>query len=326
MTPKKLRTYAARAMSAEIHVLKFLSGKYKGEEFPLGPDRGQFIVGRSSEADLVLADDAVSRKHARFYIERRRTWLRDLCSRNGTLVNGAPVRKHCLRTGDRIVIGASLMSVLLVKSDKLSAATRAGEKKLNKTRPTLDFSGRSMAGTIEEIPLAGVLQFLNASRKSGVLNVRDSETGRLGKVAMRDGYIVRAGIEGAAPGLKPDKAVMRMLGWTKGTFSLENATPEAADEKVVASIEHVLMESARQQDEILHLAEKTPVPRYSQEVALVQPGPVRWRMLTPEQLDIVQDLAEGRGWAYILDTYPSDDLEMTKRIVELRKKRVVEYD
>lgn len=314
-------------MSAEIHVLKFLSGKYKGEEFPLGSDAGQFIVGRSSEADLVLADDAVSRKHARFYVERRRTWLRDLCSRNGTLVNGAPVRKHCLRAGDRIVIGASLMSVLLVKADKVSTAPRAGEKKQPKTRPTLDFSGRSMAGTIEEIPLAGVLQFLNASRKSGVLNVRDGETGRLGKVAMREGFIVRAGIEGAAPGLTPAKAVMRMLGWVKGTFSLENAAPESADEKVVASIEHVLMESARQHDEILYLAEKgTPVPRYSQEVSLVQPGPVRWRGLTPDQLDIVQDLAEGRGWAYILDTYNSDDLEMTKRIVELRKKRVVEYD
>jgi hypothetical protein len=307
-----------------VHVLRFVSGKYEGQEFPLD-DGKTYIAGRSSEVDLVLADDAVSRKHARFYIERRRTWVRDLCSRNGTVVNGAAVRRHCLRTGDRIVIGASLMSVLLVKADKIGTAPRAGEKKQGKTRPTLDFSGRSMAGTIEEIPLAGVLQFLNASRKSGILNVRDGDTGRLGKVAMRDGFIVRAGIDGA-PGLKPDKAVMRMLGWVKGTFSLENAVPEQADEKVVASIEHVLMESARQQDEILHLAEKTPVPRYSQEVALVQPGPVRWRGLTPDQLDIVQDLAEGRGWAYILDTYPSDDLELTRRIVDLRKKRVVEYD
>lgn len=314
------------SMSAELHVLKFLSGKYKGEEFPLGPDRGQFIVGRSSEADLVLADDAVSRKHARFYIERRRTWVRDLCSRNGTLVNGSPVRRHCLRPGDRIVIGASLITVQVVKPDKIGAAPRAGEKKASRARPTLDFSGRSMAGTLEEIPLAGVLQFLSASRKSGVLNVRDGETGRVGKVAMRDGFIIRAVIDGAAPGLKPDKAVMRMLGWSKGTFSLENAVPEQADEKVVASIEHVLMESARISDEILHLSEKSPVPRYGQEVALVQPGSVRWRTLTPDQLDIVQDLAEGRGWSYVLDTYPTDDLELARRIVELRKKRVVEYD
>ncbi|MBK7824729.1 FHA domain-containing protein [Nannocystis sp.] len=313
-------------MSAEIHVLKFLTGKYKGEEFPLGPDGGHFIAGRSSEADLVLADDAVSRKHARFYIERRRTWVRDLCSRNGTLVNGTPVKRHCLRPGDRISIGASLMSVQLAKPSQVSAAPRAGEKKQSRARPNVDFSNRSMAGSIEEIPLAGVLQFLAASRKSGNLQVRDGETNRVGRVSMRDGFIVNASIEGSAPGLRPEKAVTRMLGWVKGTFSLDNATTEASDDRVVASIEHVLMESARQQDEIVHLSERTPVPRYSQEVALVQPAPVRWRTLPPEQLDIVQDLAEGRGWAFILDTYNGDDLELTRLIVELRKKRVIEYE
>lgn len=313
-------------MSAEIHVLKFLTGKYKGEEFPLGPDGGQFIVGRSAEADLVLADDAVSRKHARFFIERRRTWLRDLCSRNGTLVNGAPVRRHCLRAGDRIAIGASLISVALVKANQIGTAPRAGEKKQAKTRPTLDFTGRSMAGNIEEIPLAGVLQFLAASRKSGTLNVRDGETGRVGRVVMRDGFIARATFENSTPGLKPEKAVMRMLGWVKGTFSLENAAPETGDDKMVASIEHVLMESVRLQDEIQHLAEKTAVPRYSAEVTLVQPCPIRWHTLKPQQLDIVQDLAEGRNWAHVLDTHAADDLELTRTIAELRKKRVVDYE
>ncbi len=313
-------------MSAEIHVLKFLTGKYKGEEFPLGPDGEDCIAGRSSEADLVLADDAVSRKHARFYVERRRTWVRDLGSRNGTLVNGLAVKRHCLRPGDKLAIGASLMTLQVVKPSQVSAAPRAGEKKA-RPRPTLDFSNRSMAGNIEEIPLAGVLQFLAASRKSGTLQLRDGESARVGRVSMRDGFIANASIEGSAPGLRPEKAVMRMLGWVKGTFSLENAGADAGDEgQVVSSIEHVLMESAHQQDEILHLSEKTPVPRYNQEVALVQPGPVRWRGLTPEQLDMVQDLAEGRGWAFILDTYAADDLELTRMIVELRKKRVVEYE
>ncbi len=314
-------------MSAEIHVLKFLTGKYKGEEFPLGPDSDACIAGRSSEADLVLADDAVSRKHARFYVERRRTWVRDLGSRNGTLVNGAPIKRHCLRAGDKIAIGASLMTVQVAKPSQVSAAPRAGEKKQSRTRPTLDFSNRSMAGNIEEIPLAGVLQFLAASRKSGNLQLRDSESSRVGRVSMRDGFITNAVIEGSASGLRPEKAVMRMLCWVKGTFSLDNATAESGDESpVVSSIEHVLMESARQQDEILHLSEKTPVPRYNQEVTLTQPGPLRWRNLTPEQLDIVQDLAEGRSWAFVLDSYPGDDLELTRMIVELRKKRVVEYD
>ena len=252
--------------------------------------------------------------------------MRDLGSRNGTLINGMPSKRHCLRSGDRVAIGASLMSVQLARPSQVSAAPRAGEKKQSRARPTLDFSKRSMAGSIEEIPLAGVLQFLAASRKSGDLQVRDGETSRVGRVFMRDGFITNASLEGSAPGLRPEKAVMRMLGWVKGTFSLETATSEPGDERVVASIEHVLMESARQQDEIVHLAERTPVPRYTSEVALIVPGPVRWRSLTPEQLDVVQALVEGRTWAHVMDTFAGDDLELARIIVELRKQRVVEYE
>ena len=74
----------------DVHVLHFLHGKYAGEEYPLGPDES-YIAGRSPEADIVLADDTVSRKHARFYRSRDLVWVRDLGSRNGTRVGGQPV-------------------------------------------------------------------------------------------------------------------------------------------------------------------------------------------------------------------------------------------
>ena len=44
--------------------LKFISGKYRGAEFPMPPE-GEFHIGRAAELDLVLAEDMVSRKHAR---------------------------------------------------------------------------------------------------------------------------------------------------------------------------------------------------------------------------------------------------------------------
>ncbi|MFY0537136.1 DUF4388 domain-containing protein [Nannocystis pusilla] len=183
-----------------------------------------------------------------------------------------------------------------------------------------------MTGSIEEIPLVDVLQWLAASRKTGTLNVRNLDTVQTGRVYLRDGYAFSATIDKSAAALLPEKALMRMLAWKRGTFALENAAPEQAPaQEIRSAIEHILMESARQQDEILHLAEKTPVPTYGVEVSLVQPSPVRWHTLPPEQLDVVQDLAEGRTWSFILDSYPQDDLALTKLIVELRKKRVVEY-
>lgn len=312
-------------MSAEIHVLRFLTGKYKGEEFPLGPDRENFVVGRSSDSDLVLADDAVSRKHARFFLERQRMWVRDLGSRNGVVINGTAVRKHCLRAGDRIAIGSSLMSVVVAKPSQVSAAPRAGEKK-RRSPVTVDFSNRSMTGSIEEIPLVDVLQWLATSRKTGTLNVRNLDSGQTGRAYLRDGFAFFAAIDKSASGLHPEKALMRMLAWKRGTFALENTALEQTPAvEITSPIEHILMESARQQDEILHLAERSPVARYGAEVSLVQPAGTRWRDLSPEQLDIVQDLAEGKTWSFILDTYPLDDLVLSRQIVELRKKKVVDF-
>ena len=42
--------------------LRFISGKYQGGEYPLKLDK-QIVIGRSSELDMVLVEDMVSRKH-----------------------------------------------------------------------------------------------------------------------------------------------------------------------------------------------------------------------------------------------------------------------
>ena len=48
--------------------LRFISGKYKGGEYVLS-QKNETLVGRSSNIDLVLMEDMVSRKHARIWIE-----------------------------------------------------------------------------------------------------------------------------------------------------------------------------------------------------------------------------------------------------------------
>ena len=44
--------------------LRFISGKYQGGEFPLRMER-EIVIGRSSDLDMVLVEDMVSRKHAK---------------------------------------------------------------------------------------------------------------------------------------------------------------------------------------------------------------------------------------------------------------------
>lgn len=302
-----------------VTVLHFVSGRYDGQDFPLDARRS-YIAGRSSEVDLVLADDAVSRKHARFYPARGRIWVRDLGSRNGTIVNGEEVERHCLREGDRIAIGSSLAKVSRSAPESLSSK-RAGEAHPG---PDTSMSNRSMAGSLEDIPLMDVLQWLATSRKTGSLKVRDPDAERVGSMHLRDGRVFFAAITGS-PELAPEKALIRMLCWKRGSFELESLVVEEVDAEINMSLEHMLMEAARQEDEIANLAKKTPLPKPRARVAVVKPCPVRWKELQAAEMDLVQDLIESGSWWKVLDYSTMDDLTLSRTLVALKKKGVVEY-
>jgi hypothetical protein len=300
----------------QVHVLRFLSGKYDGHDYPL-EDGKSYIAGRSSEADLVLADDAVSRKHARFYQQRGRLWVRDLGSRNGTIVNGQPVPSQCLRPGDRIAFGSSLVKVELVERSAVSKQ-RAGERADDAD------AARSMSGKIEEIPLMDVLQWLATSRKTGMLKVRDPEGGRAGSMHLREGQVYYASIHGSDR-LSPEKAMIRMLNWSRGSFDLDSSVIENVDQEIGMSLEHVLMEAARQEDEIKNLAKKHPLPGPGGKVQIVKPSPVRWKDLEAKDLEVLQQLFEAGDWGNLLDTSATDDVTLTRSLIALRKRGVVTY-
>ena len=95
------------------YALKFISGKYQGGEFPLKGDK-QLIIGRSSELDMVLVEDMVSRKHAKISITNGKITIEDLGSTNGTFVNGEKVKTSRLKEGDRILIGTSILKLSLI--------------------------------------------------------------------------------------------------------------------------------------------------------------------------------------------------------------------
>lgn len=303
-----------------VPVLSFLHGKYSGREFPL--DGESMIAGRSSEADLVLADDAVSRKHVRFFGRRGRTWLRDLGSRNGTLVNGQPIELHCLRDGDRLVIGSNLIAVEFKALSEVSEA-RAGEAPRRRGGGEAS-AGHSMAGSIEEIPLMDVLQWLATSRKTGALKVRDLESGRTGALHLKDGLVYYAAIEGN-PRLHPEKALMRMLLWQKGSFELENTELEDPKTRINMSLEYMLMEAARQQDELAALDKKYGLPKPRDRVTLVKRAPVRWSSLPDDQTDLIQDIIELGGWKNVLDTRETDDLSLHRTLAALKKAGLVSW-
>ena len=81
----KTSTSPAPRPGGRSHVLRFISGKYQGGEFPIVPDK-QILIGRSSDLDMVLVEDMVSRKHARIAMQGDQIWIEDLGSTNGTFL------------------------------------------------------------------------------------------------------------------------------------------------------------------------------------------------------------------------------------------------
>jgi two-component system, cell cycle response regulator len=90
-------------------------------------------VGRSPEADLVLADPSVSRFHARIEVDPLGNLvLVDLESTNGTFVNQAPLRGRArIEPGDRVLFGTVAVSIERMTRAELdalrTAATRLDE-------------------------------------------------------------------------------------------------------------------------------------------------------------------------------------------------------
>lgn len=81
------------------------SGPCRGKAFPV--TQKAFIIGRGPKCTVSLDDERVSRRHARIERVEGDVVIEDLGSANGVFVNAKRIRRHPLRPGDTIRIGAS---------------------------------------------------------------------------------------------------------------------------------------------------------------------------------------------------------------------------
>jgi hypothetical protein len=298
--------------------LRFISGKYQGGEFPLHDDR-EIIIGRSSDLDMVLVEDMVSRKHSKITTYGGDIAIEDLGSTNGTFINGERIKKGKLKDGDRILIGTSIIKLIPVDAAMAAKfADRAAGRPTSSTfrqRPTqLTSAGRPMSGTIEEIPLPDLLQLLTSSRKSGVLAVR-SQIG-FAKIYLRNGQIYFCSIDDDFD-LQPLKAIYRVLTWKTGAFELQPPDDRAFLEEMKESTEAILMEGMRLMDEWSRIEEDA----LEREATYGLPSPLsaKLRDLAPEELDVLQ-LVHNLGQVQsVLDKSTRSDVVTMTHLIKLAK-------
>lgn len=75
-----------------------------GGTYPL-EGRGPWSVGRSEESDIVVSDPNVSRRHARLIRSDNGFVVEDLGSTNGTLLDGSPIERERIESGDELTFG-----------------------------------------------------------------------------------------------------------------------------------------------------------------------------------------------------------------------------
>lgn len=292
------------------YALRFISGKYQGGELLLPRDR-EIVMGRSSELDMVLVEDMVSRRHAKLSVEGEDIYIQDLGSTNGTFVNGEKIKKSKLNEGDRILVGTSIIKLVdLGDAVEVNSANAPGNRQINDAKVTAPV--RTMSGSIEEVPLPDLLQLFSTSKKSGVLSIRIDRD--LGKIYLEKGRIVHASINDSME-IQPLKAFYRLLTWRRGTFELEPPEDRQFPQPIEMSTEGLLMEGMRQLDELARLEGSVPSPQSNLSLARPMQSPLN--QLTPQDLDVLQLVINYETTESVLNNSPLSDLETYEALAKL---------
>jgi hypothetical protein len=91
------------------------AGPLAGKQFVMFRDTT--VLGSSPKAEIYLfKDEAIEPRHALIYNRGGRFEIEDCNSRDGTYVNGVPIRRQLLKHGDQVVLGKTVLEFQLKES------------------------------------------------------------------------------------------------------------------------------------------------------------------------------------------------------------------
>ena len=106
------------------------------KEIPLNKER--LTIGRRPLNDIQIDNLAISGEHATIVTILNDSFLEDLNSTNGTLVNGQPIQKHVLKNNDVIELGKYKLKFM---SEEPVSFTDNGPRVPCRRRPDLPGAG-----------------------------------------------------------------------------------------------------------------------------------------------------------------------------------------
>jgi len=172
------------------------------KEIPLNKER--LTIGRKPHNDIQIDNLAISGEHAVVVTILADSFLEDMNSTNGTLVNGQPIKKHFLRNNDVIELGkykmkymADLQAGAAASDFEKNAAIRSGSLRLPselQLEPTERLTRSSVGVASQPKPpppgMMAAVQLLNGPNAGKELDLTKTLT-TLGKPGMQVAVIAR---------------------------------------------------------------------------------------------------------------------------------------
>ncbi len=148
------------------------------QEYVLSKER--MTIGRKAHNDIVIDNLAVSGEHAAIVTIQNDSFLEDLDSTNGVMVNGAATKKHFLQNSDVIEIGKYKIKYL---NDQPTQTTAADfERTMVLRAPVKPVANKpAMAATTQAIPTMVTSE--DALDATGKFNATGPLTGSLAQTA-----------------------------------------------------------------------------------------------------------------------------------------------
>ena len=163
------------------------------KEIALAKER--MSIGRKPSNDIQIDNLAISGEHAVVVTILNDSFLEDLNSTNGTLVNGQPAKKHFLKNGDVIELGKYKLKYVvdqamqLDASDFEQAATPAAASAAVNSAGVAPPAGQSPAAPYAAL-VCGAVQILNGANTGRQLELTKTLT-TLGKPGVQVAVIAR---------------------------------------------------------------------------------------------------------------------------------------
>jgi phosphoserine phosphatase RsbU/P len=115
---------------------------------------GAMVIGRAADSQILLESTTVSRHHAELRQDESGRWIiRDMGSRNGTLINGRPAKEQVLYHRDQIQIGSFQLALVAPGTGSLGSGggDSSGQTLLSSRTDVLLSDGSERLSTLKEL-------------------------------------------------------------------------------------------------------------------------------------------------------------------------------